>query len=120
DHNFVTLTDTERLQTDFSSQQENTCQPQLTFTMLTSPSHLVVLACILAHGSALTQRLTYKSNENIGSFSPDEIQAILHAHNAYRSVIKPTAKYMAEVVWDEDIAAYAQDWANNCTGTHRA
>lgn len=50
---------------------------------------------------------------------------ILEAHNRLRSQVangqvsgQPSAQNMREMVWDDDLAARAQQWANQCTFEH--
>ncbi|XP_059139578.1 glioma pathogenesis-related protein 1-like [Physella acuta] len=78
----------------------------------------LVAACVTM-GSALTERVPYKDGTSKTSFTTEEITNLVYIHNAYRSVVQPTAGFMAEVEWDADIAALAQEWANNCSGAHR-
>lgn len=60
-----------------------------------------------------------KKNKAITGFSQEEKDNMLHLHNAYRSLVRPYASDMVEMQWDDDIAAFAQEWANECTATHR-
>ncbi|GFY68118.1 hypothetical protein TNIN_396891 [Trichonephila inaurata madagascariensis] len=60
--------------------------------------------------------------------SKDEIDHILKLHNKYRSQVAmgqetragglPTASDMLEMVWDDELAAVAQKWADNCVYEH--
>lgn len=50
---------------------------------------------------------------------------ILEAHNHLRSSVaqgqvagQPSAQNMREMVWDDELAAKAQQWANQCTFQH--
>lgn len=50
---------------------------------------------------------------------------ILDAHNRLRATVangqvpgQPGAQNMREMVWDEELAAKAQQWANQCTFEH--
>lgn len=50
---------------------------------------------------------------------------ILEAHNRLRAQVangqvpgQPGAQNMRELVWDEDLAVKAQQWANQCTFEH--
>lgn len=50
---------------------------------------------------------------------------ILEAHNRLRSSVaqgqvagQPSAQNMREMVWDDELAAKAQQWANQCTFQH--
>lgn len=50
---------------------------------------------------------------------------ILEAHNRLRSQVaqgqvpgQPSAQNMREMVWDDELAAKAQQWANQCTFEH--
>jgi len=55
----------------------------------------------------------------------DQKAVILAAHNTYRSLIalgngsgQPGATDMLEMVWDDNLAANAQTWADSCTFDH--
>lgn len=60
--------------------------------------------------------------------SKDGIDHILKLHNKYRSQVAmgqetkagglPTASNMLQMVWDDELAAIAQKWANNCIYQH--
>lgn len=52
-------------------------------------------------------------------------QQILDAHNLLRSTVaqgqvpnQPGAQNMQEMVWDDELAAKAQQWASECTFEH--
>lgn len=54
-----------------------------------------------------------------------QISEVLEAHNRLRSQVaqgqvsgQPSAQNMREMVWDEELAAKAQQWANQCTFEH--
>lgn len=56
---------------------------------------------------------------------PGEKYEILEAHNRLRSLVaqgqvpgQPSAQNMREMVWDEELAAKAQEWASQCTFQH--
>ncbi|KAI8486138.1 Peptidase inhibitor 16 [Branchiostoma belcheri] len=46
-----------------------------------------------------------------------EIDAILYEHNEFRKSVQPTAADMEYMVWNEKLAAIAQDWADQCVYT---
>ena len=46
-----------------------------------------------------------------------EKTAILAAHNNARASVVPAAKTMPDLVWDDDLAATAQNWVNSCNAT---
>lgn len=57
--------------------------------------------------------------------TPQEKATILEAHNRLRSAVamglqpgQPGAQNMKEIVWDDELAARAQNWANQCTFKH--
>ncbi|XP_029047148.1 venom allergen 5-like [Osmia bicornis bicornis] len=57
--------------------------------------------------------------------SCEEKQAILDEHNRLRQLValgqihgQPSAANMREMVWDDELAAIAQRWANRCTEIH--
>ncbi|KAL1235748.1 GLIPR1-like protein [Trichinella pseudospiralis] len=52
------------------------------------------------------------------AFSPVQIQMILKEHNRLRAM-EPAAN-MQELVWDENLAFIALDWASRCTAVHRS
>ncbi|OUC44032.1 SCP-like protein [Trichinella nativa] len=52
------------------------------------------------------------------AFSPVQIQMILKEHNRLRAM-EPAAN-MQELVWDENLAFIALDWASRCTAGHRS
>ena len=64
------------------------------------------------------------------TFSQSEKQFILDEHNRYRRIIatgkkekedhplQPTASNMLELVWDKELAAIAQRWADQCKFQH--
>ncbi|XP_005096685.1 glioma pathogenesis-related protein 1-like [Aplysia californica] len=61
-----------------------------------------------------------KSDMNKRGFTEEEKDSIIHVHNAFRSVVDdPPASNMREVIWDEAIANYSQEWADGCGGRHR-
>ena len=47
-----------------------------------------------------------------------EKQALLDAHNAARSAVSPTASNMQMMQWDDNIAAFAQEYAERCAFDH--
>ncbi|KAI5644483.1 cysteine-rich secretory protein family domain-containing protein [Phthorimaea operculella] len=60
-----------------------------------------------------------------GGLSAYEKQAIVDAHNRLRQQValgmissQPPAANMMEMVWDEELAATAQRWADQCTPAH--
>ncbi|KAJ2952132.1 hypothetical protein O0L34_g4410 [Tuta absoluta] len=60
-----------------------------------------------------------------GALSAYEKQAIVDAHNRLRQQValgmvssQPPAANMMEMVWDEELAATAQRWADQCTPAH--
>lgn len=57
--------------------------------------------------------------------SQDEKRQILEVHNRLRSSVaqgrvpnQPGAQNMQEMVWDDELAVRAQQWANQCTFEH--
>ncbi|KAL5285148.1 crispld1 family protein [Megaselia abdita] len=55
----------------------------------------------------------------------DEKRIILQEHNRLRQSVatgnvlgQPSAENMREIVWDDELAAKAQEWANNCQFRH--
>ncbi|XP_055852107.1 cysteine-rich secretory protein LCCL domain-containing 2 [Episyrphus balteatus] len=55
----------------------------------------------------------------------DEKKIILQEHNKLRQLVatggfpgQPAAENMQEIVWDDELAARAQEWANNCEFRH--
>ncbi|GFX04268.1 hypothetical protein TNCV_3974171 [Trichonephila clavipes] len=67
-------------------------------------------------------------NIKYSGVSQDEIDHILKLHNKYRSQVAmgqetragglPTASDMLQMVWDNELAAVAQKWADNCVYEH--
>ncbi|CAG9795124.1 unnamed protein product [Diatraea saccharalis] len=60
-----------------------------------------------------------------GGLTALEKQAIVDAHNRLRQSValgqvssQPPAANMMEMVWDDELAATAQNWANQCTPAH--
>ncbi|CAK1598805.1 unnamed protein product [Parnassius mnemosyne] len=60
-----------------------------------------------------------------GGLTPYEKQAIVDAHNRLRQSValgqvssQPPAANMMEMVWDDELAATAQRWADQCTPAH--
>ncbi|XP_005095030.2 glioma pathogenesis-related protein 1 [Aplysia californica] len=61
-----------------------------------------------------------KSDLSKEGFTQEEKDSIIHVHNSFRSVVNdPPASNMREVIWDDAIANFAQEWANGCGGRHR-
>ncbi|XP_078681759.1 glioma pathogenesis-related protein 1-like [Branchiostoma floridae x Branchiostoma belcheri] len=52
------------------------------------------------------------------SLSQAQINAILQAHNNYRSAVSPTAANMEYMEWDDSLATIAQSWADGCNFEH--
>lgn len=55
----------------------------------------------------------------------DEKRLILEEHNYLRQTVatghvpgQPSAQNMQEMTWDDELAAKAQQWANECTFQH--
>ena len=55
----------------------------------------------------------------------DEKSIILREHNRLRATVamgrvpgQPGAENMREIVWDDELAKRAQDWADNCQFRH--
>ena len=61
--------------------------------------------------------------ENPGSvagtaLSESQKQAVLQLHNAFRSMVKPTASNMLKMSWDKDLEKISTDFANKCIVAH--
>lgn len=61
----------------------------------------------------------------VSGLSGGEREIILHEHNKLRQLVatgrypgQPGAENMREIVWDDELAARAQQWANNCEFRH--
>uniref|UniRef100_A0A0K8UYG2 Venom allergen 5.02 n=2 Tax=Bactrocera latifrons TaxID=174628 RepID=A0A0K8UYG2_BACLA len=61
----------------------------------------------------------------VSGLSNGEREIILHEHNKLRQLVatgrypgQPGAENMREIVWDDELAARAQQWANNCEFRH--
>ncbi|GFO04268.1 LOW QUALITY PROTEIN: peptidase inhibitor 16 [Plakobranchus ocellatus] len=52
------------------------------------------------------------------SFTQEEKALLLQLHNAYRSMVRPPAKNMRELVWDDDLEEFARQHSQACTGAH--
>ncbi|EFN78503.1 Venom allergen 5 [Harpegnathos saltator] len=60
-----------------------------------------------------------------GGISCEEKQIILDEHNRLRQLValgqihgQPSAENMMEMIWDDELAAIAQRWADRCAETH--
>ncbi|XP_070574622.1 GLIPR1-like protein 1 [Ptychodera flava] len=51
-------------------------------------------------------------------FTSDEISTMLARHNYHRTNVNPTAADMKYMSWDDDLAAMAQEWSEECTWKH--
>ncbi|XP_070574621.1 GLIPR1-like protein 1 isoform X2 [Ptychodera flava] len=51
-------------------------------------------------------------------FTSDEISTMLARHNYHRTNVNPTAADMKYMSWDDDLAAMAQEWSEECTFKH--
>ncbi|XP_023712757.1 venom allergen 5 [Cryptotermes secundus] len=89
------------------------------------------LTLLLLCGSLATSLAYYqqscagKTLLRSGGLSCTDRQAILEAHNKARQTValgrvpgQPAASRMLEMVWDEELAAVAQRWADKCTLAH--
>ncbi|XP_066278993.1 GLIPR1-like protein 1 [Branchiostoma lanceolatum] len=58
--------------------------------------------------------------ENMASsaLTTSDMDSILYEHNELRKSVQPTAADMEYMVWNEKLAAIAQDWADQCVYTH--
>lgn len=54
------------------------------------------------------------------SLSEADKQAILNAHNYFRSRVNPTATNMEKMVWNDELANVAQEYADNCVFNHNS
>ncbi|XP_036324509.1 cysteine-rich secretory protein LCCL domain-containing 2 isoform X1 [Rhagoletis pomonella] len=61
----------------------------------------------------------------VSGLSSGEREIILHEHNKLRQLVatgrypgQPGAENMREIVWDDELAARAQQWADNCEFRH--
>ncbi|XP_067618187.1 uncharacterized protein [Eurosta solidaginis] len=61
----------------------------------------------------------------VSGLSPGERDIILYEHNKLRQLVaqgrypgQPGAENMREIVWDDELAARAQQWADNCEFRH--
>ncbi|KAL8590949.1 hypothetical protein ACOMHN_040635 [Nucella lapillus] len=50
--------------------------------------------------------------------SRQDIQTILSVHNNFRANVKPAASDLTTLAWDDELAAVAQKWANQCRFAH--
>ncbi|XP_070554915.1 GLIPR1-like protein 1 isoform X2 [Ptychodera flava] len=51
-------------------------------------------------------------------FTSNEISTMLARHNYHRTNVNPTAANMKYMSWDDDLAAMAQKWSEECTWAH--
>ncbi|XP_013407813.1 cysteine-rich venom protein ophanin-like [Lingula anatina] len=80
--------------------------------MLTLTVLILTLAFLPEHAfSAVVKR-----GDN--GLSDDEKQQMLDRHNLKRSLVSPSATLMTRMMWDDELAAGAQAWANNCNFGH--
>ncbi|XP_054726633.1 CRISP/Allergen/PR-1 isoform X1 [Anastrepha obliqua] len=84
--------------------------------------YLIHAALLLASCSVA---LACRGQLLVSGLSPGEREIILHEHNKLRQLVatgrypgQPGAENMREIVWDDELAARAQQWANNCEFRH--
>ena len=80
------------------------------------------------YNAAATPASTAPKNIDIGGVTDMDIWQIIYYHNNYRSKLAtqkttfttqlPFAKNIRQVYWSSEIAAKAQEWANNCKFEH--
>ncbi|XP_037698332.1 peptidase inhibitor 16-like isoform X2 [Choloepus didactylus] len=78
--------------------------------MLSSRSLLVLLLRLLFLLVA-TKGMRY-------AIRPEEKDVLVVLHNLYRSKVIPEAKYMLKMYWDEELAEFAQAYAQKCRWEH--
>ncbi|XP_014484388.1 PREDICTED: venom allergen 5-like [Dinoponera quadriceps] len=84
---------------------------------------LMAVACLLVEHCAPS--CLGKSVLRSGSISCEEKQIILNEHNRLRQLValgqihgQPSAANMMEMIWDDELAAIAQRWADRCAESH--
>ncbi|XP_065661641.1 uncharacterized protein LOC100198409 isoform X1 [Hydra vulgaris] len=73
--------------------------------------------------TALRDTIELSNSENPGSvsgisLSQSQKDAILQLHNAFRSMVKPTASNMLRMMWDEDLEKISTNFASKCIVAH--
>merc|ERR1712038_1722190 len=89
-------------------------------------SLLVIFSAVYAQNEKILLQTLLKSLRNLKSTRSDsgvsrrDKNKILDLHNQYRSNVTPTAKNMMKMAWNEEIATYAQKYAEDCIAGHDA
>ncbi|XP_022101541.1 cubilin-like [Acanthaster planci] len=74
----------------------------------------------LEPGGSRTRGLPEVGTRRTGSnrLSTEQQLILLEAHNDFRGQVRPTAANMVALQWDDDLAAMAQVWADQCRFMH--
>ncbi|XP_066918983.1 uncharacterized protein [Clytia hemisphaerica] len=69
------------------------------------------------------QHVSSKDEKNSGSVKGNELSdtqkvALLQLHNAFRSMVQPSASNMYKMVWDDDLERISKDFAGKCIVAH--
>lgn len=54
----------------------------------------------------------------MSQLNSSQIQTFLNSHNNYRNNVNPPAKSMPQLVWSDDLATSASQWASQCIWNH--
>lgn len=87
---------------------------KITSGKLKTMSHFLI---VLRFFLIFTTAVSFNSHADL---TASEVNTVLAAHNNVRSTVSPTAANMTRLVWDQNLAAVAQNYANQCNFAHNA
>ncbi|XP_048338872.1 serotriflin-like [Sphaerodactylus townsendi] len=79
---------------------------------------ILLVLCVCLAAELHQSEGSLSQPDALGTISADQLMEIIDLHNALRRNVDPPAKNMLKMSWNEEAAANAQAWADECTLNH--